>query len=247
MKLITIPISHFCEKARWALDRANLAYVEEQHLQLFHMLPVWRARGKRTTPVLVTADAVYPDSHCILKFADSVSPAELRLYPDNHEQRREVLQLENAWDRRYGVDTRLIGYDVFFSMGRSMLGANDGHAPRWERLALRAMFPVGKRFMVSRLKVTPKRVQRAKDTVAQEMDKVAERLSDGRRYLTGDQFTAADLTFAALSAPLFGVDGYGAELPDWRQLPGELHDMVAAYREHPAAKFVQRIYDDERR
>ena len=26
-RLITIPISHFCEKARWALQRAGVAYV----------------------------------------------------------------------------------------------------------------------------------------------------------------------------------------------------------------------------
>ena len=30
--LITIPISHYCEKARWALDRAGVAYRERAHL-----------------------------------------------------------------------------------------------------------------------------------------------------------------------------------------------------------------------
>ena len=30
--LITIPISHFCEKARWALERAGLPYREERHV-----------------------------------------------------------------------------------------------------------------------------------------------------------------------------------------------------------------------
>ena len=32
-RLLTIPISHFCEKARWALERAGLAYREERHVQ----------------------------------------------------------------------------------------------------------------------------------------------------------------------------------------------------------------------
>ena len=27
-KLVTIPISHFCEKARWALDRAGVRYAK---------------------------------------------------------------------------------------------------------------------------------------------------------------------------------------------------------------------------
>ena len=32
-RLLTIPISHYCEKARWALERAGLAYREERHVR----------------------------------------------------------------------------------------------------------------------------------------------------------------------------------------------------------------------
>ncbi len=246
MKLITIPISHFCEKARWALDRANLAYVEEQHLQMFHIVPVWRARGNRSTPVLVTSDAVYPDSHCILKFVDSVSPEHLKLYPSDHAAQREVLRMENKWDRRYGVETRRLGYDVFFKMGRQLLKANDGHAPLWERLTMRAVYPFGRRFMSRALAITPEKIQRAQDTIAREMDWVAERLSDGRRYLMGDDFTAADLTFCALSAAVFGVEQYGADMPDWRTLPEPFLSLVQSYRAHPTAHWVERVYQTHR-
>jgi glutathione S-transferase len=37
-RLVTIPISHFFEKARWALDRAGVQYVEQPHLRLVHVL-----------------------------------------------------------------------------------------------------------------------------------------------------------------------------------------------------------------
>src|SRR4051812_44721934 len=56
--LITIPISHYCEKARWALDRAGLDYVERPHLQVFHWAAVRRAGGGKTAPVLVRGDRV---------------------------------------------------------------------------------------------------------------------------------------------------------------------------------------------
>ena len=36
MRLITIPMSHYCEKARWGLAHAGVEYVEEAHLQVFH-------------------------------------------------------------------------------------------------------------------------------------------------------------------------------------------------------------------
>ena len=42
-RLITIPISHYCEKARWALDRAGLAYREERHVQGVHQVVSKRA------------------------------------------------------------------------------------------------------------------------------------------------------------------------------------------------------------
>ena len=55
-RLITIPISHYCEKARWALERAEIPYREEPHLQAIHWAHVWRAGRGRTAPVLVTED-----------------------------------------------------------------------------------------------------------------------------------------------------------------------------------------------
>src|SRR5918996_28350 len=61
-RLLTIPISHFCEKARWALDRAGLDYVEERHVQGVHRVVARRAGGGATVPVLVTAHGVLPDS-----------------------------------------------------------------------------------------------------------------------------------------------------------------------------------------
>ncbi len=53
-RLVTIPISHFCEKARWALDRAGVEYVEHPHLQPVHVVAARLAGGGRTVPVLVT-------------------------------------------------------------------------------------------------------------------------------------------------------------------------------------------------
>ena len=52
-RLITIPISHYCEKARWALDRAAIAYREERHVQIIHRVASRRAGGGGTVPVLV--------------------------------------------------------------------------------------------------------------------------------------------------------------------------------------------------
>ena len=74
-RLITIPISHFCEKARWALQRAGVAYVEQPHLQMIHVLAARRAGGGRTVPVFVSQDGqVLADSTDILRWADARLP-----------------------------------------------------------------------------------------------------------------------------------------------------------------------------
>ena len=60
LRLITIPISHYCEKVRWALERAGMAYREERHVQGVHRLAARRAGGGITLPVLVTPEGAIP-------------------------------------------------------------------------------------------------------------------------------------------------------------------------------------------
>ena len=72
-------------------------------------------------------------------------------------------------------------------------------------------------------------------------------LGDGRRFLLGDRFTAADLTFAALAAPMLVPAGYGSPLPPIEAMPDDLADEVRRLRAHPAGVFADRLYAEERR
>ncbi|GMR18278.1 MAG: hypothetical protein BMS9Abin33_0684 [Gammaproteobacteria bacterium] len=38
-------MSHYCEKARWALERLDIDYHEERHLQGFHYLRTYAVSG----------------------------------------------------------------------------------------------------------------------------------------------------------------------------------------------------------
>ena len=69
-RLLTIPISHFCEKARWALERAGLDYREERHVQGVNRIVSRRAGGHGTLPVLICEAGVLAESEDILRFAD---------------------------------------------------------------------------------------------------------------------------------------------------------------------------------
>src|SRR2546421_6851201 len=104
--LVTIPISHFCEKARWALDRAGVEYQERAHLQLIHRFAARRAGGGNTVPVLVCAAGVLAESADIVTYADAHAPPESRLYPTDAAAAAEVRGLERDFDERLGPHGR---------------------------------------------------------------------------------------------------------------------------------------------
>ena len=69
-----------------------------------------------------------------------------------------------------------------------------------------------------------------------EFDFVAELLADGRAYLCGDRFSAADLTFAALAAPMVVPPEYTVPLPQPDALPSGPRGLVERAREHPGRR-----------
>jgi glutathione S-transferase len=75
--LVTIPFSHFCEKARWALDHARVDYQEEGHVPLLHRRAVARLSGRAgSVPVLVLdGDGVLDDSPLIVRWTVSCCPS----------------------------------------------------------------------------------------------------------------------------------------------------------------------------
>ena len=108
-RLITIPFSHYCEKARWVLDATGVDYREESHAPMIHRRAT-RAVGAKTVPVLVHGDRVLRDSTEIAIYADNLAAPERRLIPADAAERARVLDLENEIDETLGVDARLIAY-----------------------------------------------------------------------------------------------------------------------------------------
>lgn len=238
-RLITIPISHYCEKARWALERAGLPYREEAHLQGIHWAHVWRAGRGRTAPVLVTPEVVLTESSDILHWVDERS--DLRLYPD-----AEVAALEAHFDAELGPHGRRWMYHRIFTRPDLVRAYGAPGVPRWERAALPAFLPLVKLIINRYLDVDDDTAAESRERVRAVFDEVGERLADGRHYLVGDSFTAADLTFAALAASVLVPSGYGVPLPGVEVLPEPFAAEVRELREHPAGRFALRLYDQER-
>jgi glutathione S-transferase len=242
-RLLTIPISHFCEKARWALERAGVDYQEQAHLQLVHRLYAMRTRTGRKVPVLIADDGALAESAAIVRWADRRLPEAKRLVWAGDEA--EITALERGFDEVLGPESRrwmyasLLDTDIPFRFGNDTL-------PAWERRILPLGKPVFKLYAARVLDAAPAEAAAALAEVDRSFDGVEERIADGRRYLLGDRFSAADLAFAALSAAVLMPERYGVPLPQPADLPGATAATVLRLRERPAGRFASRLVAEER-
>jgi glutathione S-transferase len=246
-RLITIPISHFCEKARWALDRAGVSYEERRHLQFVHIAAAKLAGGGRTVPVFVAADGrAIGDSSEILRWCDQRLEPGRRLYPGG-ELGAAAAALEDRYDEGLGPDGRLWMYEQTLPVIERMKPWATAGVPGWERAFFRLGGPAVAFGLRRYLSVDAAESAAALTRVRAVFDDAGERLADGRRFLLGDRFSAADLTFAALAAPMVLPEAYGSPLPGPGDVPEAMAAEVERLREHPAGRFATRLYAEERR
>jgi glutathione S-transferase len=247
LRLVTIPISHYCEKARWALDRAGIPYREERHVQGVHRLAARRAGGGATVPVLVTPDGSIGDSAEILLWVDERTGPGQQLLPRVRGDRLEQAAFCRRLDERLGPRVRRLMYVHMLAQRRLALQFNNEGVAAWEdRLTRVGWSPIGR--LVGRvLEIRPGIEVEDEAAVWHELDFVAQRLSDGRPYLSGERFGAADMTFAALAAAVVVPTGYGTPLPQPEVLPPVMAALVRRAREHPAGRHALALYDRHRR
>lgn len=246
MRLITIPMSHYCEKARWGLERLGLAYTEERHLQGFHYpRTYWYSRGP-TVPVLLDGAQVISDSTGILGHLDRYATPQARLYPENSEERDQVEQWEDIFDEDLGVESRRWVYLHYLAHPREALRVASQGAPAVERALFRLFYPLARAFLVRRVRVNARDVERGLSRARAIVRRTDALLSDGRKYLLGERFTAADLSLACMISPLILPRHYGIQLPTLEEALPAMRPTVEEFRSTLTGAFALRLFEAER-
>ena len=242
--LITIPLSHYCEKARWGLDRVALPYREEPHAPLLSRLAMKRSE-RGTVPVLLHGSLRFVDSTDILVHGDEVCGGDL-LYPCDPLLRAEVDALVKWFDTELGPHSRRWAYGVLLPQAKLLRWVWSRRVPRWEAVLVPLTAPLVRRLVGRAYRITPESIRSSQGRVRGVFQKVGDMLGNGRRFLVGERFTAADLTFAALAAPVLFPAECRAVHPALDDVPATLREEILRLRETEAGRFALRLFSQER-
>jgi glutathione S-transferase len=238
-----LPISHFSEKARWALAWKGLEHERKSPPPGAHMaVAAWLTRGAHMTlPVLELDGEPIGDSTAIIGALEARYP-EPPLYPEDPSVRRRALDLEDFFDEGLGPAARLFAFhharsdrerlgDLALQLMpgpiQRLPGAQAGAAQFAATLA-------NVRFRVA----SEEAEAAARQTILEACDRLESEL-DGSEHLAGDSFSVADLTAAALLYPLVLPPEGPSMLTG---LPDSAQPFLDELRPRPAWAWTERTY-----
>jgi len=238
VKFYAFAVSHFCEKARWALDLKGVPYTYRALAPGLHVLTTRRLGLPHTwVPILEDDRGIVQGSSQIIDYLEAHFP-EHPLTPDCPTLAQEVRAWEEDLDRRVGEDMRRVLYDLLLDHPDLLLPLWRHQTPPWTGLLYRATYPLITTRVRRLYKITPTSVTRSAASFAEIIGKLDRRLED-HPFLVGDTLTRADITAAALLAPMVFPKNH--PMP-WPELPPSVEAFTAAYRDGPTWSWVERLY-----
>jgi glutathione S-transferase len=236
-----IEISHFSEKARWALAYKDVEHRRRAPLPGAHIpVALYLTRGKhKTFPVLQLDGRAVGDSTALIAALEERYP-EPPLYPEDAEERRRALALEDFFDEELGPHIRLLAFHELRKDPERLKALMERTTPA--PLARFAGPSAAYASTYTNLRfgaADSKAAALARKKIVAALDRLEEELG-GSEYLVGDRFTVADLTAAALLNPLV--------LPDEGPLPNEdppprgLQEFREPLEGRPAFGWVEEMF-----
>lgn len=248
VRLITFGSSHYCEKARWALDWHDIPYSDVGWPPGLHRVLAKHCGAKATSlPILLDGETVIQGSGVIIDWADSNTNDPTRsLVPRGNSTEAE--EIEDRANEVVGVHVRRLAYaEMLPKYPKFTKRALFERTSVWHRLIGNMMWPVSRRIMMRSLDIRPGAASESRSILESELDWLDSKLADGRAYLGGDRFSRVDLTVASLLAgfarpqkmsayrDMNVSDALAADVERWRERP-IMRWVVAQYQSHRAPR-----------
>lgn len=231
------PISHYCEKVRWALDYKGLEYRLKNHLPGLHFKKMKAVVPLSSVPVLEHDGHYVQGSATIISYLDAQFPAR-SLTPQAAQAREEALRWETFCDDNVGPHVRRYCYHTLLDYPDLVIPFFAQGGPFWGKAFLRVIFPKLQGVMRKAMQIREPQVSESRATLEQAIQTLSQAYAE-RPYLAGEQFSRADLAAASLLAPLFMPQQYGLKWPP--TMPEPLQSWVASQEESflPYRRFYQ--------
>ena len=194
-----LKVSHYNEKARWALDYKGVPHVRRSAVPGRHEAIARRLAGTTTFPVLLLDGKAIGDSTRIIEALERRHP-DPPLYPVDALARRRALEIEDFFDEELGPHSRLLVVSGILPNPMLFLGTFAPGLPRHRWIRARMMFPLLRRRVVKTFAIDDASIELAWAKAHAAGERFRRELQPSG-YLVGDSFTVADLTAAALVAP----------------------------------------------
>lgn len=237
------PISHYCEKTRWQLDHKGLSFRTRNLLPGAHRLFSRLRAGVSTLPVLRDGKRVIGDSTRIAYYLEKYYP-QAPLLPEESAARRQVIELEQQFDR-YGVHVRRWIYGYLLGRPEVMRAMLQPYG--MPAVMKGALAPVLQRGVAQLYRVQAEPVARSQLRLEEGLALIETLIQgDPGRYLVGETLTLADITAAAMYAPLLSPPGAPWSFIDEATLPQPVQAALQGYRERPAGQWLLARYRYDR-
>jgi glutathione S-transferase len=233
-----IEVSHYNEKARWALDYKGIPYELRAPMPGAHRLTALRlTRGKHDRlPVLGLEGRRIGDSTAIIAALEDHQP-EPPLYPADPAERERALALEDHFDEELGPRVRRAFWHYTLDDPQAATDAAIPNAGAFQRGLMLRTAPITGRLVRRDYAVDQAGADEAAEGIRAAMDRVESELGSSG-YLVGDGFTVADLTAAALFTPVLSPP----ERPYAPQLPPQLLELRSELEARRGGAWVTDIY-----
>jgi len=240
LKLYQFPISHYCEKARWALELKDLPYRKVNLMPGPHARKAKKIAGNSKLPILQHDKNSIQGSAEIITYLDK-NFSRRSLTPEDPEEQKLAAAWESYADREIGPPVRLISYHTLLEHRDLVIPMMTQDGAWYSGIAMKAAYPKVSVAMRSLMKINNQSAEQARQQISTALDNIMETLAD-REFLVGDTFTRADLSVAALLAPLIMPQGYGLDWPE--KMPEPLAGQIAGFQDRLG--WVGHIYDNFR-
>jgi glutathione S-transferase len=199
-----IEISHFSEKARWALAYKGVEHRRRAPLPGAHIpVALWLTRGEhKTFPILSLDGRNIGDSSAIIEALERRFP-DPPLYPADPEQRRRALELEELFDEEVGPYVRHLAFHEMREDPERLGTIAEETAPALPGAVTAAYARAYTSLRWKSGDSEAAEVDRAK--IAAAFDRIEAELGSGD-YLVGEAFSVADLAAASLLFPVVAPD-----------------------------------------